>query len=456
MDAQVIRRVVQGLGANTYGQVVTVIIQLVGVPILLHAWGTQLYGEWLILFAIPAYLSMADLGFSQSAGNDMTARVACGDRLGAVSIFQSLVALVYTVSVLGLIVSVLLIGFLPLQDWLHFKAMDATTAQLVLGLLVAGVFVRLPNGVTHAGFRCTGEYALHVGLGSTTRLLQFSGVWIAALVGGGPVAAAAAFFGIQALATPALAMLMVYRHGWLRFGLKHARMRELRRLFKPALANIAVPFAQALNIQGMVLVVGTMLGPLAVVVFSTLRTLTRLSLQLVVAVSCAAEPELAAAYATGDRLLMQTLFVHVLRAGLWLALSAAVLLGLFGSLILDVWTHGKVSMDYELFAWLIASAIASVLWYSSLILLRAANLHLRVASLYVLASATSIGIATLLVAWTGNVASVGFALLIADIAMIFYTLNSTSQLGINSTASLVQAANPRPLLGLAFGKVRIH
>ena len=63
----VTRRILHGLGANAYGQLVVIVIQLAGVPILLRAWGMQLYGEWLILAAIPTYLSMADLGFSQSA-----------------------------------------------------------------------------------------------------------------------------------------------------------------------------------------------------------------------------------------------------------------------------------------------------------------------------------------------------------------------------------------------------
>ncbi len=76
MHHHVTRRILHGLGANAYGQLVVIVIQLAGVPILLHAWGMQLYGEWLILAAIPIYLSMADLGFSLSAGNDMTARMA--------------------------------------------------------------------------------------------------------------------------------------------------------------------------------------------------------------------------------------------------------------------------------------------------------------------------------------------------------------------------------------------
>src|SRR5690606_31885941 len=191
---------------------------------------------------------------------------------------------------------------------------------------------------THAGFRAAGEYALHRSLHATARLLQFFGVWAAAIAGGGPVVAAAIFLGVRAIATAAFALLLTRRHCWLRIGLAHARHAELWRLFRPALANMAIPLAQALNIQGMVLIVGAILGPIAVVVFSTLRTLSRLALQLVLTVAHAAEPELAAAFGAGDGALMRSLFVHALRGGLWLALLAAVSLALFGSSILEVWT----------------------------------------------------------------------------------------------------------------------
>jgi hypothetical protein len=60
------RGLLAGVTANAFGQAVAVCIQLMGVPILLHYWGMQLYGEWLILTAITTYLAIADLGFSQS------------------------------------------------------------------------------------------------------------------------------------------------------------------------------------------------------------------------------------------------------------------------------------------------------------------------------------------------------------------------------------------------------
>ncbi|MDW2980344.1 hypothetical protein [Rhodanobacter sp. KK11] len=456
MDATVARRLLHGLGANAYGQLVTVIVQLVGVPILLHAWGTQLYGEWLILFAIPAYLSMTDLGFSQSAGNDMSARVARGDRAGALAVFQSLGVAVYAIAGVGLVLSAVLVWRLPLAG-LHFEAMNAQAAHWVLWLLCAQVFVALPDGVNHAGFRACGDYALHMGLNSTMRLFQYSSIWIVALGGGGPVAAATAFFVVRAIAGVAFALLLVQRHRWLHFGMIHARRAELQRLARPALANMAIPLAQALNVQGMVLVVGAVLGPLAVVVFSTLRTLTRLALQLVLAVANAAEPELAVAYGVGNHVLMRDLFVQALRGALWLALATAIGLAVFGGVILDVWTHGNVSMHPALFACLLGSALASVLWYGALIVLKAANRHLRAASIYVFASAAAVGLAAMLLHGTGSLAGAGMALLAMDTIMVLFTLGATAPLlQARPLASVASAANPLPLLNLIRGKALVR
>lgn len=451
------QRLLRGFSANLYNQAVTVAVQLVGVPILLHAWGTQLYGEWLTLFAIPAYLSITDLGFSQSAGNDMTALVARGDRAGAFTVFQSLTALVYGIAGVGLVLTAVLIWYLPLHDWLHFQVLDADTAHLVLWLLAAEVFTRLPDGVNHAGFRASGDYALHVSLNSTARLLQFGSVWVAALAGGGPAVAAGAFFGIRMLATPCFSVMLVRRHRWLRFGIAQARRAELRRLYRPALANLAIPLAQALNIQGMVLVVGAVLGPLAVVVLSTLRTLTRLALQLVLAVAHAAEPELAAAYGAGNRVLMRALFVHTLRGGLWLALTAVAGLAVFGGAILDFWTNGKVPMHPALFAWLLGSSVTSVLWYGALIVLKAANRHIRTAFMYALVSGAAVGVAALLLSWTGDLADAGLTLLIMDTVMTLCALTAVAPLlQARPLASLALAVNPFPLLSLARRKTFVR
>ena len=59
-------RIARGLAANIAGTVLTVIIQLVSVPVLLGAWGVDVYGEWLILSAVPLYLALSDLASPRS------------------------------------------------------------------------------------------------------------------------------------------------------------------------------------------------------------------------------------------------------------------------------------------------------------------------------------------------------------------------------------------------------
>src|SRR5258708_39598444 len=87
-------RLIRGFGATALGPVVTAIVQIVSVPVFLHFWGGKLYGEWLIISAIPIYLALSDVGFATVACNDMTMRVAAGDRDGALETYQSTRALI--------------------------------------------------------------------------------------------------------------------------------------------------------------------------------------------------------------------------------------------------------------------------------------------------------------------------------------------------------------------------
>jgi O-antigen/teichoic acid export membrane protein len=453
MDKRIVQRLLKGFGASLYGQAVVIVIQLAGVPILLNHWHASLYGEWLILFAIPSYLSLTDLGFSLSAANDMTSRVAREDRAGALTVFQSLGALVFLLAVVGLLAITAAAVLLPLGTWMHFSGLSSRGVRWVLWFLGAEVLIKLIEGINHAGFRASGDYALHVAINYSTLFAQHASIWVLATLGFGPVPAAAAFFVIRAITTPADAIILVRRHRWLRFGFGHARLDELHTLVRPALANMGIPLAQALNVQGMVLLVGSTLGPISVVTFSTLRTLTRLALQLVSTVSNSAEAELASAFGKGDQILLRTLYQHVVRGGLWLALTTSIALALSGSWILEFWTHGKVSMDSQLFHWLLASAVASALWYGSLTLLKAANRHLRAAAIYAASAGAALALSAVLLRANGQLASAGMSLLVMDAMMAAYTLRAAGRLCGNSAArNLYSALSPAPLLKLFAAK----
>ena len=60
-------RIMAAMGAGMLGQGVNIAIQLLSLPVFLHWWDLSQYGQWLMLSAMPAYLSMADVGMVSTA-----------------------------------------------------------------------------------------------------------------------------------------------------------------------------------------------------------------------------------------------------------------------------------------------------------------------------------------------------------------------------------------------------
>jgi O-antigen/teichoic acid export membrane protein len=447
MHPSIIRRVIRGFSANVFGQLVNVVVQLCGVPILLHFWGGRMYGEWLILAAIPIYLSMADLGFAQSAGNDMTQCVARGDLEGALAVFQSIGGLILICSVFGLAVVIALLTATSLTELLPLQMLSSEEAAWVIGLLAAEVIIALNEGTLHAGFRACGAYALHTSISNTTRLIQYALLWAAAAAGGGPVAGACAFLVVRSVATPFSALLLVRKYNWITFGISHARRSDLRRLFRPAIANLALPLAQSLNIQGMRLAVGSALGPIAVVIFTTLRSLARLILQATNAIGHTSEPEMAAAYGSGDTGLLIKLYVRTTQFGTVLSIALAGILFWLGSRILETWTSGSVTMDYPLFGFLVCGAVAGSFWNISMITLKATNQHLRATLYFMIIASVAVALATGMLIITGRLADVGLVLLLMDISVAAYVVPAACRLTCNDWQLLIkQILNPFHLI----------
>lgn len=446
MDAAVAHKLRRGLGANLFGQAVTAAVQLIGVPVLLYTWGVQLYGEWLLLFAVPAYLAMLDLGFSNSAANDMTARVRRGDISGALAVFQSSSMLVYVVTVAGAVASAIAVALLPLPDLLSLRTIGDEAARWTLWVLIVQVFASLINGALHAGFRACGDYALHTAITNAVRLCQFAGLWIAALMGGGPLDAAITFCAIRIIGTGAAAYYLKLRCEWIRYGTSYASISRLSPLVKPAAANISVPLAQAVNVQGMTLLVGATLGASAVVAFTAIRTLTRLVLQLITSLSSAAEPEIAAAYGRRDLDLIQGIFTQTLRASVWLAAGGVVALIFTGPMIVDIWTAGKVAVEDSLLIWLLAAAAANVLWSGAFSVLRAVNRHLVGSAIFVVASLLALPGAYLLIREVGSSSGAAISLVIVELSVAAYVYRAACNFIEASPWSTVgNALDPRNL-----------
>ena len=165
-------RVIRGISANVYSNVVQTVLQLLAVPILATHWGLATYGAWLVIFTVPNYLAFADFGFAAAAGNDMTISVARGDRAAAVETFHAVRATMFGICLVLLCVCALTVYIIP-DRWLALVAgLSVAQARMAVLMLAAYGVLSVQNSVSLAAFRSIGQYATGTYLQMTIHLVE--------------------------------------------------------------------------------------------------------------------------------------------------------------------------------------------------------------------------------------------------------------------------------------------
>ncbi|WP_338440520.1 oligosaccharide flippase family protein [uncultured Aquabacterium sp.] len=347
------QRIVAALAANGFGQLVTIGTQLLLTPLYFHHWGAGLYGEWLILSAIPAYLALADLGVSSAAGNEMAMRAGAGNLVGAQQTFRGARSVARMAAALAVLLGVVLALCCMGLGWPALSHIPGHDAALILLMLSLQVALGFSGSVVQAGFRCAGFNALGTTWANLARLAEALACALALGLGQSALTLCAATLAVRALMLVWQWALLRRRCAWLFQPAVPADPHMLRRLLWPSLAFMAFPVAYALALQGPILLIGSLYGSAAVAVFSAMRTLARLPVQLTNVLNNAVSPEVSRAHGEGDlgkiRRLHRTAWA--LTAGL--GLLACVALGLLGPWISRLWL-GHDHHDQATLLWLLA------------------------------------------------------------------------------------------------------
>jgi O-antigen/teichoic acid export membrane protein len=414
-------RLMRGMAAAGLGPIVTAAIQLGSVPLLLHAWGPSKYGDWLLLSAVPSYLSFSGLGFGDSSGSDMTMRVAGSDREGALATFQSSWVLLSGMSLAVLAVAATLVWFVPWKQMLHLAGITKQEAAWIVLVLAGWILAMQQWSILESGYRCDGNFALGNFCSTMQRLLEAAGSTIIGVFTGSLLLMSLSYLSFRLAGLLCYGLLLKRLRPWLHLGFGHASVTVVRKMLKPSLGFIAMPMGTAVSIQGFMLLVGIVLGPIAVTAFSTARTLARVGVQLINSLGGGIWPEFSSAFGAGNLSLARRLHRRAYQASLILALSCAGFLWLIGPRLYHVWVRDSVALGLPLFHILLLVSIASSLWFPSAIVQMSANTHSRLASTYLLVTVVSCGVGYMLTRKLGLMGA-AVALLLVDIVMCTFVL----------------------------------
>ena len=440
-------RILKGLFATGFGQVITILIQLAGLPIFLHFWGTEKYGEWMILSAIPAYLAMSDFGFASVAANDMTMNVAKGEYKTANKTFHSIFVVILMATVISGLAIAVFIFLETTYDLLPIKLISDKEVAIVIAIQWLQVIVGQISGQISAGYRCDGNFAISVVYGNIIRLVEFI-VTIALLATGGDfIKIVLGVLTVRILGTLAVGINLKRRSSWLSFGVSQSTWQEIKRLLRPALAFMAFPLGNAISLQGFTLVVGTLLGGSAVTLFATYRTLTRFPLQLMGMINSSVWPELSRAFGADDIAQARNLHRLAVGASTWSILIAITVLYFMGEYILKYWTHGQIPFQPKLLLILGLVILANSFWYTSGIVATSINKHEKIAMLYLTGSILALGLSLFLGKHYG-LSGIAESLLAIDVLMTLFVLRQSIALTHDKLLAVILAVVLFPFNGL--------
>jgi O-antigen/teichoic acid export membrane protein len=421
MDSSTKKRLLLGFLSNWIAKLASTVIQLVQVPVFLHFWNVPLYGEWMIVSSMPAYLSFSNAGFGSVAGAEMTMLVAGDDREGALRVFQScwwLIALICGAVILILSGALYL---LPSGFFSRFSSIGESDARWIIFYLGVSVLFGQLEHLLQSAYRCIGRYPFGSFLKSTIALTAFGCMILAVVFGAGPRMTALVYAISNTVGTLVLGLMVRRDIPWIRFGWQFARFSEVRRLAPPAIAYMGFPLGNALNLQGSLLAVGYALGPVDVVIFSTARTVSRVALQMVQMVNTTFEPEMSIAYGAHNYDLLRDLLRRATQLALIVALFVVITMMTVGPWFLTHWTSGHVPPSRHLLSILLLVVVLYSLWSTNSTLMTSTNQHQRLAVYYIIG--TGLGcILCFFLSKAYGLYGAAWSLMVSELVMNFYVV----------------------------------
>lgn len=405
--------------AGLFGKFGQVGVRLLQVPILISYLGVEQYGTWILLSSIPSWLSISNLGFGTVAGND--AAIAAGENNIAriEEIYSSTM-----VGVVGLVVILsfgcaLIVGLVDWNIFLETTNLQLVETQLILLALSLTVLIGFIPQIESIKYRVENKNHRSIWLNNIRPWIDFLLLWVVIQLDKGMVGIAVS--GLVSVGLYSTFVFVDTQRACRRISVSKQKISKdyALHLIRKGLIFQAFPVGNAVQNQGYIMVVNYLLGPVAVTLFTTLRTLVRSANQVMELVNQSVWPELS--YLLGAKRMREARDVHdksVKISGI-AALGIVLVLLAFGPFLYSFWLGKAVEVSRELLIWFILPIPLTAWWFTSSVVLVASNQYEDYALRYIL-----ISVLGLLAAWglgyKFGMPGIAISLAVIDLLMIWY------------------------------------
>lgn len=337
-------------------------------PLFISQLGTERYGAWLYLFTIPTSLAMFDLGVSAAFSTEVYRLHATGQREAATRAFKTGVKVIGGLMLVVLSVAGALVG-------LRYMSHGGAELHATIALLCAYVLSGFLSELLSSSFKIAGLYHRFQAIGLVGKSLEIGVLLLLIPLNDFRYMALAML--LVRLSTMAINTTLALR---LTPDLARGSWRgfmPFRHLVLPSLMYAINPLIMFLALQVPLLIIAPAAGLAAVVTYTTVRTLTRLPLQVSNQLSMSLYTEFTRLDAAGQHGTSHNLY----RKGLWLIMALFIAVALGGAWLGDevyAWWLKQVPPDFlVLFGLLLCESVFESVMRHRSSLSSATNQHAR-------------------------------------------------------------------------------
>jgi len=380
------KRIFSGFIANGYSQGVTIFSQIVLVPFFISNWGVQQYGDWLILIALPMYISLSDMGFSTSAANEMCMLAGKNRDKEVITTFVSSWYLSISLAAALSVILFLIFSLLQYTGTYKFTSITPDDARLGFILYLIYMFMTVLCASIAAVYKFAQRYSLNIYLNNTARLFESISTIILLIAKQDLTTVIAGMIVVRAIGL--LCMIAIAKKIVPFFTLKPSdfSFKKIKELTSSSL-NFSL-FSTAVNLfpQAFVIALGSTFSSHVVVGYTMVKTLARFGFQVLNSYNNSLSVEIS--HLSGKKS-WDKIFSLIDKSCLYFFTFSVlyIVVGLYSAdYIFKLWSGLHLQVDPTLFFLVSATSLTQSIWMLFFSVFASSNNHGKASKIYALIS----------------------------------------------------------------------
>ncbi len=423
----ILNRILKGVSENVVDRFINVIIKFIEPIIFLNLATIEIYGTWLVIFSLPAYIMISDLGFSTVGQNQINMNVKLNKfNLAQKNFLNTLNLSIILNVVFSLLFFIILKEFFD-NGFLKLESVKSNEFYKIAIFLIIYTFVHQLNGLFVSIYAAQNKYYFKIRLGYLSKIVETFLIFYC-LYNNYSFETILMYFLIGKILFFIFIIFDITKsYNWIKFQFKLEK-NYIKDNLSHALAYLLFPITNALKYQSTNLIINSILGPKYVAFLSIYLTLARVIINLTSITDGIIKIELAKLWVSKQLKNLGKIFIFNIQVTLFASIVIILILSFSNQLIFNFWIGKDFSVNQNLFLILLISALFQSLFFSSVTLLTSTNNFKKITFYNFINAVIFILSLYIFININSNLLVVAILFLISDIIIFYNALDFSSKM----------------------------